>query len=106
MEGASKEARRCATCASIRLQRIVRPTATMIEKRIKNLTHRRGFRGGGIVTTSFAGAAALGFGLARRGVFEGAFVAFLTGMMCGNEYSREAPRKGGDLSIRGVRNDQ
>ena len=53
--------------------------------------------------------AAFCFDLDRLGVFGapfgGAFLAFLTGMMCGNDYSRGDPARCRRM-IRGVRHDQ
>ena len=95
IEGASKEARRRATCASIRLQKMVSATPIMIASGMRNVTHRRGRSGGG--GGADRGLAALDFALAFvlrgplggpfGGPFGAAFLAFLTGMMRGNDYS-------------------
>jgi hypothetical protein len=64
----------------------------MIAIGMRNVTHRRGRRGGGGGGAD-RGLAALGFALALvllgpfGGPFGVAFLAFLTGMMRGNDYS-------------------
>ena len=79
IDGASNEARRRTTCASILLHITVADTVAIIIRRMANLTHLRGRYGGGGSIARVA--VTFGFDLARRGPFEGAFLAFLTGMM-------------------------
>ncbi len=115
IDGDSNEARRRATCASIRRQRIVSATRPIMVARVQSLTHRRGPRGLGATVFERGGGFDLAFDLVRRGAFEGAFeeaflaflfLAFLTGMMRGNDYSRQGPEQGRCVSVRGARNDQ
>jgi hypothetical protein len=79
-------------------------TATKMMKSTASPTHRR--CGGGDGGAGVLLGVALGFDFVCRWLLGGAFLAFLPGMMCGNDYSRGDSEGSRCLRMRGVCHDK